>query len=123
MASLIISQADRIADRAAQQKQLAKANAQLESIARQLAERDEQLASTQSSLEDARAALATESERAKKLEAALGATKEQSRHLREQLDAAAEAESRREAMHAAQLAEQQDLLHRMSALRSPTDGD
>ena len=68
------------------------------------------------------AALATESERAKKLEAALGATKEQSRHLREQLDAAAEAESRREAMHAAQLAEQQDLLHRMSALRSPTDG-
>jgi GAF domain-containing protein len=67
MASLIISQADRNADRAAQQKQLAKANAQLESIARQLAERDEQLASTQSSLEDARAALATESERAKKL--------------------------------------------------------
>ncbi|KOO26678.1 hypothetical protein Ctob_005846 [Chrysochromulina tobinii] len=61
------AEADRNADRAAQQKQLAKANAQLESIARQLAERDEQLASTQSSLEDARAALATESERAKKL--------------------------------------------------------
>ena len=66
-------------------------------------------------LEDARAALATESERAKKLEAAIGATKEQARHLREQLNAAAEAESRREAAHAAQLSEQQELLHRMSA--------
>ena len=80
----------------------------------ELTARQQLLANTQDALEKAAATMALEVERAARLETAASASEEQLRRARVYLDTASEREAMQERAHAAQLAEQQELLQRMS---------